>query len=576
MTSHWSLIAVAAGLACSVSPVEAQTIRTLIATDGGTSSWGRTWENLGLPAIDPTGGIAFGATEHDGPNSTDYPGIWYATSGAAPALVFQYPGNSIQGTPAPWYFGLDTDGTVTIARQNSTTLRDELAIQTTAFATAGTPAVGLGGCPLYHSFAFLLRPTIRAGVVPFRGDTEHPPGQTCSGLTTSNDTAIWVFDGSVSLFAREGNQAIGVSTGQLWGDCILTYPPSVNDSGHLAFWNNLAGSGVTSSNDTALWGPDSTGATVVIAREGSSAPGTTDTINSFLDFDIDLNANDEVAFGLFVNNSSSGAGIWRGLAGTTLGAVVRDQDTAPGTADPGSPDRKFGTVFGSPVINAAGTIAFSATVNYGGSSSDMRTVWTVSPTGTLTLVAKQGQATPAGGVFGLIQPDVSINANGIVIFAGVVEFGPTNMPLGLWAYDPAANSCCRLRLIGREGETINPGGTSFTVDAIYAALGSGGEDGRRTCINDNNVVTFLMADSVTTGSPDGATYALYKTLVAFVNPCYADMNCDGVLSNADFSAFLSRYSAGEACANCDGSTTPPVLNTQDFNCFLNAYNAGCS
>ena len=28
-------------------------------------------------------------------------------------------------------------------------------------------------------------------------------------------------------------------------------------------------------------------------------------------------------------------------------------------------------------------------------------------------------------------------------------------------------------------------------------------------------------------------------------------------------------------ANCDGSTTPPVLNVLDFNCFINRFAAGC-
>ncbi|MEX2218517.1 MAG: GC-type dockerin domain-anchored protein [Phycisphaerales bacterium] len=62
-------------------------------------------------------------------------------------------------------------------------------------------------------------------------------------------------------------------------------------------------------------------------------------------------------------------------------------------------------------------------------------------------------------------------------------------------------------------------------------------------------------------------------------PCYA--NCDGsttapVLNVQDFSCFLARYAAGEAYANCDGSTTAPVLNVEDFSCFLNEYAAGCS
>jgi probable HAF family extracellular repeat protein len=60
--------------------------------------------------------------------------------------------------------------------------------------------------------------------------------------------------------------------------------------------------------------------------------------------------------------------------------------------------------------------------------------------------------------------------------------------------------------------------------------------------------------------------------------CYA--NCDGsttqpVLNVADFTCFLQRYAAGDSYANCDGSTTQPVLNVADFTCFLQRYAAGC-
>ena len=61
-------------------------------------------------------------------------------------------------------------------------------------------------------------------------------------------------------------------------------------------------------------------------------------------------------------------------------------------------------------------------------------------------------------------------------------------------------------------------------------------------------------------------------------PCYA--NCDSsttapVLNVADFTCFLQRYAAGDSYANCDASTTPPVLNVADFTCFLQRYAAGC-
>ena len=39
---------------------------------------------------------------------------------------------------------------------------------------------------------------------------------------------------------------------------------------------------------------------------------------------------------------------------------------------------------------------------------------------------------------------------------------------------------------------------------------------------------------------------------------------------------LSRFAAGDPYANCDGSTTPPVLNINDFTCFQTRFAAGCS
>jgi hypothetical protein len=61
-------------------------------------------------------------------------------------------------------------------------------------------------------------------------------------------------------------------------------------------------------------------------------------------------------------------------------------------------------------------------------------------------------------------------------------------------------------------------------------------------------------------------------------PCYA--NCDHsttppILNVSDFICFLDEYAAGSEEANCDGSTTPPVLNVNDFICFQTRFAAGC-
>jgi carboxypeptidase A4 len=69
--------------------------------------------------------------------------------------------------------------------------------------------------------------------------------------------------------------------------------------------------------------------------------------------------------------------------------------------------------------------------------------------------------------------------------------------------------------------------------------------------------------------------------------CYA--NCDAsttapVLNAGDFSCFLTRFRSDlslpaaqqvASYANCDQSTTPPSLNAGDFSCFLTRFRAGC-
>jgi hypothetical protein len=61
-------------------------------------------------------------------------------------------------------------------------------------------------------------------------------------------------------------------------------------------------------------------------------------------------------------------------------------------------------------------------------------------------------------------------------------------------------------------------------------------------------------------------------------PCYA--NCDRsttppVLNIGDFVCFQMQFAAGDPAANCDRSTTPPLLTVSDFVCFQSRFAAGC-
>jgi endonuclease/exonuclease/phosphatase family metal-dependent hydrolase len=60
--------------------------------------------------------------------------------------------------------------------------------------------------------------------------------------------------------------------------------------------------------------------------------------------------------------------------------------------------------------------------------------------------------------------------------------------------------------------------------------------------------------------------------------CYANCDCSSsapVLNVNDFTCFLQKFGIADPYANCDGSTTSPVLNVSDFTCFLQSFAQGC-
>jgi hypothetical protein len=84
------------------------------------------------------------------------------------------------------------------------------------------------------------------------------------------------------------------------------------------------------------------------------------------------------------------------------------------------------------------------------------------------------------------------------------------------------------------------------------------------------------------GTVSGGSYSLVSGFLAGAETgsaaCYA--NCDGsttppVLNVADFTCFLTKFAGGDGYANCDQSTTAPVLNVADFSCFLTKFATGC-
>jgi hypothetical protein len=96
-------------------------------------------------------------------------------------------------------------------------------------------------------------------------------------------------------------------------------------------------------------------------------------------------------------------------------------------------------------------------------------------------------------------------------------------------------------------------------------------------------IARIVVTAVTVGTPciDNLTFHVGQ------QGCYA--NCDGsttapILNVEDFTCFINEFAAAQALpheqqlthyANCDNSTTAPVLNVEDFTCFINRFAAGC-
>ncbi len=126
----------------------------------------------------------------------------------------------------------------------------------------------------------------------------------------------------------------------------------------------------------------------------------------------------------------------------------------------------------------------------------------------------------------------------------------------------------------------NNGGSWTNVETVTPA--SGGWVNKTIRVADYLVPTAQVRMRFTVSNTDTSTTEAGVDGFVVVSPqvaaCYA--NCDGsttlpLLTANDFQCFLNSFAANSAYANCDGSTTVPVLTANDFQCFLNLYAAGC-
>ena len=193
-----------------------------------------------------------------------------------------------------------------------------------------------------------------------------------------------------------------------------------------------------------------------------------------------------------------------------------------------------------------------------------------------SILLPDGRVLAAGGDF---QPSGEIYSPpylfrgprpGITSFPASVVYGGS-VELGFTSETPSTNTIVMIRL-----SSVTH---SVNMDQRWVLLGQGVAAGPAVTVPapaSGNVAPpgyYMLFVIDANGVPS------VSRMVRVGVPCYA--NCDGsttppILNVLDFSCFLNQFAAGNSYTNCDGSTLPPILNINDFSCFLNRFAAGCS
>ena len=293
------------------------------------------------------------------------------------------------------------------------------------------------------SFSFVGRPFLNN-----QGDIAFETISTGPGLTNVNNQAIVsnAGGGTLSLVARRGDAVPGAGAATF----TSVGSPSLNDQGEIAFLGTFTGFNSAIASNVG-------GTLSLVAREDDAATGAGAGV-SFSGFSsLELNDQGEVAFvatlrGTGVDDTND-LGIFSNV-GSTLSLVAREGDAAPGAGD--------GVLFGflsGHELNDQGEIAFRTRLTGTGIDDTNSTAIFSDVGGTLSLVAREGDAAPGAGdgvSFASLPSELSLNDQGQIAF--VARLTGTNDDV---IFSDVGGT---LSLVAREGDAA-PGagaGVSFS------------------------------------------------------------------------------------------------------------------
>jgi hypothetical protein len=240
--------------------------------------------------------------------------------------------------------------------------------------------------------------------------------------------------------------------------------PVINESGTVVFKSAVAQG--PSSLGFFRWRRDDPEASrlAVLVRTGDAAPLPGAPLIRDLPGEASLNAAGDIAFTALV------AGVGRAvltLGPAGLRVVAKPNDPVP----PGPPDALIETVGPSPLMMADGSVVFRGSFAYEDpllfDLEREEAIFRVDPAGTMTLLARTTQESPAGAPFFRFR-DPSTNGSMVVVRAPIgrptTEILPELLPVGFFLIDPAT----AIRTVVMDDHMV---GGSIKLDALVGRSG---------------------------------------------------------------------------------------------------------
>ena len=575
------LLAFLAGAAV-VCPAVSQPVEYEVIVASGQQAIGQpagvTIRSFGSPLLDESGRVTYSARFNGSP-FTGY--VVYRTGEAEPQIIIQ------EGVTPP---GFDSNNEVlgSIGSLDYGNHSGDLAFKANVNYLDSNPAPSLSATWTY-SDDFGLRAVSLSG--------HRAPGTTaimCSGgaywyqYDLSNAGHVVIFNhlcGANAVSSRDEGIWASDENGQnltlvvLESDPVPGFPgasfqffrtPTINAMGTVVFKAFLNGTGVTNDNAFFAWNAQT--GIYMLAREGEPVPGFPPTVTFEQIENVQVNdLGHTMIWGKIQGpgvTEDSDQIILCDRDGNGLEHVYREGIQAP-QLTPGVKIGYISDVF----FNNKSQIAFMSDMTGPvGVGEDGRYFWSEGGPPGLTPVVHTGQVVPGfdapyaltnfrvydvGVGYG---PDPVFTDSGRLVFWGEVSD---------WPFPDPSDTHRRYYLSDAAGELrdILPPGTQLDVSNV-----PGSQDIRTVrstsyrLKGSTNEADQVLAVTYFTDNTNAAV------LVSYADSCLADVNGDGVVSPADFSAWVAAYnSLSPKCdQNGDQSCTPA-----DFSAWVVNYNNGC-